>query len=312
MAALAAVTVAARRSKISSSSAERAVGGVGDLGFEFAEFGGGEAHLAGQRLAVDEGRVERRAHQLLAVLGGDVDEIAEHVVVPDLQRADAGRLGVTHLQRGDDAARIRRAARAPRRAPARSRRARSRRRGGTPAARPRARAQVRRRSRRRAGAAPRRLARCRAALSASAASRAAMLGGGKNAVADRGEIARAAAADHDARQRAGEIGRRLEPRAQRRRARAASSTKAATASSRCAISAGSVSGAASRCASSREPAAVTVRSMAASSEPRRSPVSVRISSRLPRVAWSIASVAPARSRTGGDSGGRLPSCVRST
>jgi len=45
--------------------------------------------------------------------------------------------------------------------------------------------------------------------------------------------------------------------------------------------------------------------MAASSEPRRSPPSVRMSSRLARVAWSMASVAPAASRTGGDSGGPL-------
>ena len=36
------------------------------------------------------------------------------------------------------------------------------------------------------------------------------------------------------------------------------------------------------------------------------------SSRLLRVAWSIASVAPAASATGGDSGGRLPIWVRST
>ena len=66
--------------------AERAVGGAGDLRLEFAELGGGEAHLAGERLAMDEGRIERRAHQLLAVLRGHLDEIAEHVVVPDLQR----------------------------------------------------------------------------------------------------------------------------------------------------------------------------------------------------------------------------------
>ena len=63
---------------------ERAVGGAGDLGFQLAQFGGGEAHLAGQGLAVDEGRVERRRHQFVAVLGGDLDEIAEHVVVADL------------------------------------------------------------------------------------------------------------------------------------------------------------------------------------------------------------------------------------
>ena len=49
--------------------AERAVGGAGDLGFEFAQLGGREAHLAGERLAMDERRVERRRHQLVAVLG---------------------------------------------------------------------------------------------------------------------------------------------------------------------------------------------------------------------------------------------------
>ena len=85
---------------------QRALGGVGDLRFQLAKFGGGEAHLPGQRLAMDEGRVERRAHQLVAVLRGDVDEIAEHVVVPDLQRPDARGLGVAHLKRGDDAARF--------------------------------------------------------------------------------------------------------------------------------------------------------------------------------------------------------------
>jgi hypothetical protein len=40
-------------------------------------------HLVGERPAMDESRVERRAH-LSAVLRGDVDEIAEDVVVPDL------------------------------------------------------------------------------------------------------------------------------------------------------------------------------------------------------------------------------------
>ena len=64
---------------------ERAVAGIGDLGFDLAEFGGGEANLPGQRLAMDEGRVQRRRHQLVAVLRGDLDEIAEHVVVADLR-----------------------------------------------------------------------------------------------------------------------------------------------------------------------------------------------------------------------------------
>ena len=67
--------------------AERAIGGAGDLGFELAQLGGGEAHLAGERLAMDEGRVVRRRQQLVAVLRRHLDEIAEHVVVPDFQRA---------------------------------------------------------------------------------------------------------------------------------------------------------------------------------------------------------------------------------
>ena len=92
---------------------------------------------------------------------------------------------------------------------------------------------------------------------------------------------------------------------------ALSATKAAIASSRRAIPALSVSGAARRCANSREPAAVTVQSIASSSDPRRSPDSVRVSSRLARVAGSIAIVVPAASRDGGDSGGRFPTWVRS-
>jgi hypothetical protein len=47
------------------------------------ELGGGEAHLAGKRLAMDEARVERRLHELVAMLRRHLDEIAQHVVVPD-------------------------------------------------------------------------------------------------------------------------------------------------------------------------------------------------------------------------------------
>ena len=36
---------------------ERAVAGIGDLGLDLAELGRGEADLARQRLAMDEGRV---------------------------------------------------------------------------------------------------------------------------------------------------------------------------------------------------------------------------------------------------------------
>ena len=85
---------------------ERALGGAGDFRFELAQLGGGETDLAGQRLAVDEDAVERRRHQLLAVLGRHLDEIAQHVVVLDLEDADAGVLGVARLQGGNDAARF--------------------------------------------------------------------------------------------------------------------------------------------------------------------------------------------------------------
>ena len=83
---------------------ERAIGGARDLGLELAEFGGGEAHLPRKRLAMNEGRVERRRHHSLAVLRGDLDEIAEHVVVADLERAHGGQIGVARLQRRNHAA----------------------------------------------------------------------------------------------------------------------------------------------------------------------------------------------------------------
>ena len=47
---------------------------------------------------------ERRRHQLVAVLRRHLDEIAEHVVVADLERLDAGIVGVARLHRGDDEA----------------------------------------------------------------------------------------------------------------------------------------------------------------------------------------------------------------
>ncbi len=49
---------------------------------------------------MDESRVQRRRHQLVAVLRRDLDEIAEHVVVPDLEALDAGLVGVARLHRG--------------------------------------------------------------------------------------------------------------------------------------------------------------------------------------------------------------------
>ena len=53
---------------------------------------------------MNEGCVERRGEQFLAMLRSDVDEIAEHVVVADLERAYAGLLGIARLQLGYHAA----------------------------------------------------------------------------------------------------------------------------------------------------------------------------------------------------------------
>ena len=85
---------------------ERAVGGAGDFRFEFAQLGGGETDLARERLPVDEDAVEWRGHQLLAVLRRHLDEIAQYVVVLDLENANAGVFGVARLQGGNDAARF--------------------------------------------------------------------------------------------------------------------------------------------------------------------------------------------------------------
>ncbi len=55
---------------------------------------------------MDEGRVERRRHQPLAVLRRHLDEIAEHVVVADFEDAHGRGFGVAGLQRRDHAARL--------------------------------------------------------------------------------------------------------------------------------------------------------------------------------------------------------------
>jgi len=58
-----------------------------------------------KRLAMDDGGIQRRRHQLVAVLRGHLDEIAEHVVVADLQALHAGVVGVARLHRGHHEAR---------------------------------------------------------------------------------------------------------------------------------------------------------------------------------------------------------------
>ena len=57
-----------------------------DLGVQLGQFGGREPHLIGEGLAMDEARVPRWLEQDLALLGGGLDEIAEHGIVLDLQR----------------------------------------------------------------------------------------------------------------------------------------------------------------------------------------------------------------------------------
>ena len=188
---------------------QRPLGGVGDLRFQFAEFGGGEADLTGERLPVNEGRVERRAHQLVAVLGGDVDEVTEHVVVADFQRTDAGGLGVADLKRGDDAAQLiaqcsrlverRLVSGAHKAAVATERRQLF---GQRP---------LKLNGKRSIGTAQRR--HCLRHFMRDVCQRRNPLGNsrrGKNPIADGGEIARPAAADHDPRQGASEIGRRFQ------------------------------------------------------------------------------------------------------
>ena len=63
---------------------QRPVGGAGDAGVEIGELDGGEPHLVGQGLAVDEEAGERRPQQRLGLLGVGLDEVAEHAVVADL------------------------------------------------------------------------------------------------------------------------------------------------------------------------------------------------------------------------------------
>ncbi len=83
---------------------ERAIRGSGDAGLKLGELGRGEAHHIGQRLAVNEQLVVRRLAQACGMVGADLDEIAEHIVVPDLQGLDAGRVGITSLQARDELA----------------------------------------------------------------------------------------------------------------------------------------------------------------------------------------------------------------
>ena len=81
---------------------ERPVGRRGDLRLELDQRGGRKAQRSGHRLAMDEGRVERRLQQRLALRLRHLDVIAEEIVVLDLELPDPGLLGVSRLHFGDD------------------------------------------------------------------------------------------------------------------------------------------------------------------------------------------------------------------
>ncbi len=62
-------------------AAQRLIGGGGDLDLQLGEIGGRKAHRVGHRLAMDEGRVERRPQQLLALRLRNLEKIAEEIIV---------------------------------------------------------------------------------------------------------------------------------------------------------------------------------------------------------------------------------------
>ena len=230
---------------------------------------------------MDEGCVERRAHQLVAVLRGDVDEIAEHIVVPDLERLarrcrrrSAPEAAAMTLRDSSRSARDSSSAAsiavadeaavaleqrklvgegprpAPRPAPGRV--------AAAPSSQPAISAGV-------SASASRRLASCRAVQMPS-----------RIAARSRGPPRPTTSRDSE-RDRSGAAWRSC---AGFLAGEGVADENVRRCRGGAPIVSGSVSGAASRCASSREPADVTVRSIEASSEPRRSPASVRVSSRF--------------------------------
>ncbi|MNI27311.1 hypothetical protein D3C73_810430 [compost metagenome] len=82
-----------------------AVPGLADLGVQFRQFDGGEAHLIGQGLAVDEGAVGSGAQQAFRRLGAGLQEVAEDGVMADLE-GDAAVGDGLGLQLSDDLAAV--------------------------------------------------------------------------------------------------------------------------------------------------------------------------------------------------------------
>src|ERR1700709_2217102 len=87
---------------------ERVRAGLPDLKRELVQRRGVEAGDAGERLAVGEAAV--RAHQRVGMFGADLDMIAEHAIVADLEAGDAGLVAVARLERSDRAAAVARQA----------------------------------------------------------------------------------------------------------------------------------------------------------------------------------------------------------
>ncbi len=83
---------------------QRTVGGGGDARFDLGELRRREAHRVGHGLTVNEGLHMRRLGERRRMQRGDLDEIAEHVVVAHLEAFDAGGVGIGRLQTGDDLA----------------------------------------------------------------------------------------------------------------------------------------------------------------------------------------------------------------
>ena len=259
---------------------------------------------------MEEGRVERRLTHPVAVLGRDLDEIAKHIVVANLQCLDAGLGLVPGLQAGDDltafvaqGARLvefgRRTLANEISIAAQVRRALD---DGRPSVPPAAWDRARPAGRQaqhlgEIGIGPR-------SAAGSARGRRRCRRGSRR---DRAGFH----ADDDA-GRARAMSGAACNRSRRARRWSACSTSQATAAWRLAIASGSVSGEDEPAGQFAPPGAVTVRSTAAVRLPRRSPDRVVTSSRLARVAGSIAITAPRVSRAGGLSGGFSPIWVRST
>ena len=83
---------------------ERMRPGLDDAARFLVQLGRVEADHSGQRLAMGEAAVRR--HQPVGVPGGDFDVIAEHGVVADLERRNAGRIAIAAFERGDRAAAV--------------------------------------------------------------------------------------------------------------------------------------------------------------------------------------------------------------